>query len=388
MSSLPSSSADSSENPTITVERFQQMRLSEHPSGRTASPSLGANASLMPTISPLQPSHTGSSITSAISTDSLADNSVPEAEEIKDGHTIQLEPKPFASGGYADVHRGTWTPASGGRPGSPAGPIQVAVKILRVSGLAEDMTTDYGKQLSRMDKHLAREMHTWQKLHHKRITPLFGYMGSKNTVISGERPLLVSPYYRNKNLRIYLHNNPNADVLALLYQAAEGLEYLHSRRPFPIAHLDIKAENILITDEDEASICDFGVARVLDNISTGWTTSSPAFTAVFASPEVLRGDNGQTSADVYSFSSLILEALSGRFPWYKFKNNLFKIMQLAESGTTPIPEDHPIPSLSAPALVVLWELLHNCWKKEPTERPTMGQVMIQLQEVRKLARGE
>ncbi|KAG8978259.1 hypothetical protein FRB93_011260 [Tulasnella sp. JGI-2019a] len=118
---------------------------------------------------PLQQSHSNSSITSAISTDSLADNSVPEAEGIKDGHTIRLEPKPFASGG---------------RPGSLVSPIQVTVKVLRVSGLAEDMTTDHGKQLSQIDRHLAREMNTWQKVDHKRITSAFGYMGSNNTVIS------------------------------------------------------------------------------------------------------------------------------------------------------------------------------------------------------------
>ncbi len=58
-------------------------------------------------------------------------------------------------------------------------------------------------------------MHSWQKMHHRRITPLYGYMASKN-VLGGDRPLLVSPYYKNKNLRMYLHSNPNVDKLNLV----------------------------------------------------------------------------------------------------------------------------------------------------------------------------
>ncbi|KAG8870633.1 hypothetical protein FRB97_009581 [Tulasnella sp. 331] len=202
-------------------------------------------------------------------------------------------------------------------------------------------------------------------------------MASRNA-LGGDRPLLVSPYYKNKNLRIYLHSNPGANKLDLLYQAAEGLDYLHSHKPFPIAHLDMKAENVLITDEGEASICDFGVARVLDNVSTGWTTSSPAFTAAFASPEVLRGDKGKTSADVYSFAGLILEVMSGHFPWWKFKSNVFKIIQSVEEGKAPLPGDHPIAGMSEPAVATLWQLLNRCWSKEPTDRPPMNDIMTQL----------
>lgn len=59
-------------------------------------------------------------------------------------------------------------------------------------------------------------MTTWKKMHHKRITPLYGYMASNNSILSGDQPLLVSPYYKNKDLRMYLQTNPGADKLGLV----------------------------------------------------------------------------------------------------------------------------------------------------------------------------
>lgn len=98
----------------------------------------------------------------------------------------------------------------------------------------------------------------WEKLHHPRITPLLGYMRSTNDIILGDSPFLVSPFYANGNLQVYLYKNPSADRLALvrfgnvslslytecdvsqLYQAAEGLNYLHTFPGYHIAHLDMK----------------------------------------------------------------------------------------------------------------------------------------------------
>lgn len=95
--------------------------------------------------SPGPSAHIGSSASSAISTDSLASSNEPEAEQIQDGNTIKLEPKPFAIGGYADVYRATWKKPN-------VGEIVVAVKVLRMKGISEDMPAVRDKQQSRIDK--------------------------------------------------------------------------------------------------------------------------------------------------------------------------------------------------------------------------------------------
>ncbi|KAG8887988.1 hypothetical protein FRB99_004179, partial [Tulasnella sp. 403] len=238
----------------------------------------------------------------------LDDSDAPEADAIQDPENIVLEAKAFAHGGRANVYKATWT-RSGGQ-------VHVAVKVLRLNGISRSV--EYAERLARVDLRLSREMFVWKDLEHPRITPFLGYMKSKNRLILDDSPILVSPYYANGNLVTYLSTNPDADVFALLEQAGEGLLYLHTRTP-QIAHLDIKGENILVTDLHEASICDFGVARVLDDTLTGFfATSNPVFTLTFAAPEVLDGDvRPGTAADVYSFAGLILQVLSGKPPYWE-----------------------------------------------------------------------
>ncbi|KAG8897174.1 hypothetical protein FRB99_008387, partial [Tulasnella sp. 403] len=242
------------------------------------------------------------------------DSDAPEADTIPDPHNIVLEDKLLAIGGRADVFRATWT-----KDGNPNDKIQVAVKILRLSGMSRDVPDDYDAQLAKLDQRLGRESFTWKNLKHDHITPFLGYLKSRNDVIPGDNPILVSPYYANGNLVNYLRSNPNADVFALLEQAAEGLLYLHTRKP-RVAHLDIKGENILINDDHKASLCDFGIARILDNIASGfYTTTNQAMTLPFASPEMQLGKRVDTAADVYSFAGLILQALSGIHPYWEIR---------------------------------------------------------------------
>lgn len=72
-------------------------------------------------------------------------------------------------------------------------------------------------------------------------------------------------------------------------------------------------ENILINDAEEASICDFGVSRMMDELSTGFTTSNPVLTLSFAPPEILNGGKGDTTADAFAFGGLMLQVLLSPF---------------------------------------------------------------------------
>ena len=52
-------------------------------------------------------------------------------------------------------------------------------------------------------------------------------------------------------------------VMKILLGSAKGMQYLHAREPVPILHRDIKSENILITDQFEPRLADFGEARTI-----------------------------------------------------------------------------------------------------------------------------
>ncbi|KAG8982320.1 hypothetical protein FRB94_006713, partial [Tulasnella sp. JGI-2019a] len=162
----------------------------------------------------------------------------------------------YRPGGFADVYVGEWTP-----PGRPV--VLVAIKSLRCVYMESSQTLK--EQTDRVNKRLKREVGAWEKLSHDNITPLLGYR-------SGKIPLLITPFYKNGNLHGYLAANPNASKLKLIIGAANGLLYLHTLSP-PVIHGDIKPDNVLVNDAGEAALCDFGLARILEQLTTGFTTS-------------------------------------------------------------------------------------------------------------------
>lgn len=148
----------------------------------------------------------------------------------------------------------------------------------------------------------------------------------------------------------------------------------------------------MINDHHEAALCDFGVARMLDDVVTGFTTSNPAMSLPFASPELLDGERGRTYTDVYAFAGLCLQVcwpltqraahfkhssnqvLSGEPPHYKKRKNVAHITLAIATGKLPEPTDHPI-NLPRHALEALWALLRRCWATAPADRPPMSEVM-------------
>ena len=78
----------------------------------------------------------------------------------------------------------------------------------------------------------------------------------------------------------------------------------------PILHRDIKSENILLTETGDARIADLGEARVMTEEKNMTVVGTRGYTA----PEVLRGEQYGTAADVFSFSIVMCELLTLREP--------------------------------------------------------------------------
>lgn len=93
-----------------------------------------------------------------------------------------------------------------------------------------------------------------------------------------------------------------------LYGASRGIAYLHGLGT-PIVHGDIKPENIMIQNNEEAGICDFGISKILvaHGQRSGLTTSgNTPGTCRFQAPEVLENDPATTSSDVFALAGVIL----------------------------------------------------------------------------------
>ncbi|KIO32363.1 hypothetical protein M407DRAFT_214321, partial [Tulasnella calospora MUT 4182] len=145
---------------------------------------------------------------------------------------------------------------------------------------------------------LNQEAITWAGIHHPNIVPLIG-------IIFSSIHALILPWYNYGNLDIYLTHYPAANRTKLIYDIARGLEHLHSRTP-RIVQGDIKPENVLINDQGDALITDFGMATVLGE--DNWYTPSHLHgrTLQWMAPEIFLGksDRRSRTGDVYSFGSL------------------------------------------------------------------------------------
>ncbi|KAG9036509.1 hypothetical protein FS837_001658, partial [Tulasnella sp. UAMH 9824] len=205
------------------------------------------------------------------------------------------------SGGYGDVFQGVWKK-------SDDEVVLVAIKSIRGSVVAEKKVTETSGEADE-DKNdfltrIIRETTIWKVAQHPNILSFYGYQ------IVGEEAMLVSQWCKNGSLDSYIDKHKelkDTQKLKLLCDAARGLAYLHSRQP-PIAHGDIKPQNVIITDKIEAALCDFGIARVMSDFTTGVTTRNPgAGTIRYQAKELLLDASQPTNmSDLYAFGGLIL----------------------------------------------------------------------------------
>ena len=181
---------------------------------------------------------------------------------------------------------------------------QVAIKILR-SDLARDPSF-----VTRFNK----EALSVAALNHPGIVSV--YDSGKEDSPSGAMPYIVMEYVEGKTLR-ELVNKGERFALNRAVEITEGiliaLQYSHKNG---IIHRDIKPGNIMITDNGDVKVMDFGIARALaDTGATMTSTWNIIGTAQCLSPEQATGTQTDARSDLYSVGCLLYELLAGRPPF-------------------------------------------------------------------------
>ncbi|CAI8598900.1 unnamed protein product [Vicia faba] len=191
-------------------------------------------------------------------------------------------------GGSSDVYRGC----------HPEGK-ELAVKILKPS--------------ENVVKEFAQEVEIVTTLHHKNTISLSGFC------LEGSHLLLVYDFLSRGSLEENLHGN-RIDYNSFGWQeryrvavgVAEALDYLHNGCAQTVIHRDVKSSNILLSDDFEAQLSDFGLAS--------WGSSSHiictdvAGTFGYLAPEYFMHGRVTDKIDVYAFGVVLLELLSNRKP--------------------------------------------------------------------------
>jgi len=231
----------------------------------------------------------------------------------------------------------------------------VALKLPRLSwsrGLAERMS---------------RERDILASLDHPNIARLYDA-----GVDEHGRPYLALEYVEGEAIDLYCthHALPIKDRLKLLLQVARAVAHAHARL---VVHRDLKPANILVTEQGEVRLLDFGIAKLMEGELTQETQltqrGGQAMTPEYASPEQIRGEPLGTASDVYSLGVVAYRLLAGTSP-YTLKRQSAAALEEAIASIDP-----PLASVACTDKAVAKELrgdldavLNKALKKNPAER--------------------
>ncbi|KAM3376808.1 protein kinase STUNTED isoform X1 [Capsicum galapagoense] len=161
-------------------------------------------------------------------------------------------------------------------------------------------------------KNFRQEMDIMTRVKHKNIAHLLGICIEDSDLIS------VYDFLSKGNLEENIHAGRTKSVLRwerrfrIAVGIAEALNYLHNECPRPVIHRDVKSSNILLRDDFEPQLSDFGLAIWGPRKASFLTDTDVVGTFGYLAPEYFMYGKVSDKIDVYSFGVVLLELLSGR----------------------------------------------------------------------------
>ncbi|TDL20287.1 kinase-like protein [Rickenella mellea] len=272
-----------------------------------------------------------------------------EAENLT-GRVTKRSSNPTYPGSFADVWEGDF---------------QVKGKTRRVAIKAPRLPQVLNVTSEKLAGRLLRELGSWAGIKHKNILPFLGFSTDLSPYLC-----LISPWMSNGTAIDYVRTRPDVDRVKMVFGVALGLKYLHSVN---LVHGDLRGGNILISDNREPLIADFGLSRHIHDMSASTTTHG---TPRWRAPELHNPEKYGMSvaqahalpADVWSFGMTVLELVTGEYPYYDF--NEAEVMMAIGRGRIP---NRPTPT--GETLNMLWPICLQCLVFWPNLRPSMQDII-------------
>lgn len=205
--------------------------------------------------------------------------------------------------------------------------------------------------------HIVRYYGTFMIESQQMIGIAMEYMGGRSLDAIYKRVIELDP-----------SNRINEKVLGKISESVlNGLNYLHLQK---IIHRDIKPLNILLDENGNVKLCDFGVSgEVVDSLATTFVG-----TQYYMAPERIQGKPYTVTCDVWSLGLTMLEVASCKFP-FAVDNSQMGPIELLQLILEYEPKLEDVPDEGIFWTDAFKSFISYCLKKEPTERPSPRQML-------------
>ncbi|XP_021720965.1 probable leucine-rich repeat receptor-like protein kinase At5g49770 [Chenopodium quinoa] len=233
------------------------------------------------------------------------------------------------------------------------------------------------------------EIELLTRVHHTNLVRLLGFCIEKGELI------LVYEYVPNGNLKESLSGKSGVRLdwkrrIKVALGTARGLSYLHQLANPPIVHRDIKSNNILLDENLNAKVSDFGLSKPLIDVGKSHITTEVKGTMGYLDPEYYYTQKLNEKSDVYSFGVLMLEVITGKSPLVRGKYVVSEVKNVIDRtqdlyGLHEVLDSGIIFSTSLKGIEKYVDLALRCVEESGTNRPDMGEVVKQLEDILEMA---
>jgi len=192
---------------------------------------------------------------------------------------------------------------------------EVAIKVLR-----QELASD-----ALFLERFRREAQLHAKLSHPNVASVHAFLHE------GDKQYMVMEYVAGVSLEEFVRSGgpvPVERALNIFRRALDGIAHAHH---CGIVHRDIKPANIMLADNGQVKVMDFGIARALDSLEHLTRHGQVAGTAKSMSPEQIRGAQADVRSDIYSLGIVLYTLLAGRAPFHGASDHALMKAQLEQA---------------------------------------------------------
>lgn len=273
-------------------------------------------------------------------------------------------------------------------PGSN-GKIIAIKKITQGPRDAGDLNDEDSKMLNKKMRQIRAEIKTVGRIRHRNLLPLLAHVARPDC------HYLVYEYMKNGSLQDLMQEiaqeKREVDWLArykIAVGIATGLDHLHMNSNPRIIHRDLKPPNILLDDDMEPRIADFGLAKEMSLENTHMTASNVAGTVGYIAPEYHRTCKFTDKCDIYSLGVILGSLVMGKLPGDQFfqeTNEMSLILWMRNTITSENPKraiDHTLMGNGyEEQMLQVLKIACFCTLDNPKQRPNSKDVRGMLSQI-------